>query len=285
MQVRFAVLRGICQTPAYVAHELGLFADAGLQSSLTVAATAWQAPAQLASRACEFAVMPWTRVACAARDEAPLVVCCGSGVEEAAIVVRHGLDPGAVRRVAVPREGGMKDLTALGLTDSLGWHDVDFLRMPSGDGAILALIGQAVDAAAMVEPYATMMEALGIGRVVKRTGDVWPGAPGCSLASRADCDHALQAAVVEVYVHAIARVHAQPDEAAEIAARYIGMRADWIRQALRVNRPDAEAVRNQRAIDAVLGVMARHGYLERPPADYLDLRALDALQLRRASVA
>lgn len=284
MQVRFTVLRGICQTPAYVAHELGMFRDAGLQSSLAVAATAWQAPAQLASGACEFAVMPWTRVACAERDEAPLVVCCGSGIEEAAIVVRSGLDAAAVRSVAVPREGGMKDLTALGLVDSLGWRDVEFLRMPSGDGAILALVGQAVDAASMVEPYATMMEALGIGRVVKRTGDVWPGAPGCSLACRADCDHALQAAVVDVYVRAIARVHAQPDEAADIAARYIGMRADWIRQALHVNRPDADAIRNQTAIDAVLRLMQQHGYVERPPADYLDLRALDA-RPHRASVA
>jgi hypothetical protein len=26
----------------------------------------------------------------------------------------------------------MKDLTALGLIDSLGWRDVDFLHMPSG---------------------------------------------------------------------------------------------------------------------------------------------------------
>ena len=26
-----------------------------------------------------------------------------------------------------------------------------------------------------------MSEALGIGTVVKRTGDVWKGAPGCSL--------------------------------------------------------------------------------------------------------
>jgi ABC-type nitrate/sulfonate/bicarbonate transport system substrate-binding protein len=104
MQVRFAVLRGICQTPAYVAHALGLFGETGLRSSLAVAATAWQAPAQLASGACEFAVMPWTRVACAERDEAPLVVCCASGIEEAALVVRSGRDPAAVRRVAVPRE-------------------------------------------------------------------------------------------------------------------------------------------------------------------------------------
>ncbi|HVM98420.1 MAG TPA: ABC transporter substrate-binding protein, partial [Candidatus Acidoferrales bacterium] len=176
MKVRFAVLRGICQTPAYVLHELGFLREQGLDTELSVAATAALTPAQLANRECEFAVMPWTRAACGTRDGTRLVVCCGSGVEEAAIVVRNGLEPAEVRRVAVPREGGMKDMTALGMVERLGWHDVEFLRMPSGDGAILALIGEAADAAAMVEPYATMMEELGIGRVVRRTGDVWPGA-------------------------------------------------------------------------------------------------------------
>ena len=61
-----------------------------------------------------------------------LVVVCGSGVEEAAIVVRAGLDVADVRRVAVPLRGGMKDLTAMALIDGLGWDGVEVLRQPVG---------------------------------------------------------------------------------------------------------------------------------------------------------
>ena len=36
-------------------------------------------------------------------------------------------------------------------------EDADRVRMPSGDGAILALVGQGADAASMIEPYATCL--------------------------------------------------------------------------------------------------------------------------------
>src|SRR5207249_5984702 len=100
--------------------------------------------------------------------------------EEAALVVRADISLDEVRTVAVPQEGGIKDLTAAALMRDLGWDDAMRVRMPSGDGAILALIGQAADAASMVEPFATALEEQGIGWVARRTGDVWPGAPGCS---------------------------------------------------------------------------------------------------------
>lgn len=93
-------------------------------------------------------------------------------MEEAAIVVRKEINPSNVRRVAVPLRGGMKDLTAMALIESLEWKDVEVIRLPSGDGAIISLFGRGADAASMVEPYATMMEALEVGTIVKRTGDV-----------------------------------------------------------------------------------------------------------------
>src|SRR5436853_4979581 len=96
-------------------------------------------PEQLCSGTADFAVMPWTRVATAEKNQAPLKAVCGSGFEEAAIVVRAGLTLDEVSSVAVPREGGMKDLTTMGLLDSLGWNRdrVKHLRFPSGDGAII----------------------------------------------------------------------------------------------------------------------------------------------------
>jgi len=70
--VRFTLLRGVCQIPAYVAYEAGLFADAGLDARLAIAPTAWMVPEHLLSGASDFAVIPWTRVAVADAGEAPL---------------------------------------------------------------------------------------------------------------------------------------------------------------------------------------------------------------------
>jgi NitT/TauT family transport system substrate-binding protein len=287
-KVRFALLRGICQTPAYVAYEKGFFADEGLDAQVSITPTAWMVPEQLLNGQSEFAVLPWTRVAAAERGEAPLKLLCGSGCEEAVIVVRKGLALSAVRSVAIPREGGMKDLTAMGLIDSLGWDQCELRRFPSGDGAIIAFVGEGADAASMVEPYATMMERLGIGTAVRRTGDVWRGAPGCSLsASAALIARApdLVQRVVGAYVRAAAFVDAEPDETARIAAPYIGMHADIVRGALALNRPDVNAIRNGAAMSMVLTLMQRLGYVDEVPRGFEDLRFLDHAQRRRTREA
>ncbi|HEV7735374.1 MAG TPA: ABC transporter substrate-binding protein [Candidatus Binatia bacterium] len=286
--VRFALLRGVCQLPAYVLHARGLLAARGIETRVEITPTAWLIPEQLGSGAADFGVLPWTRVAAAERGEAPLKVLCGSGYEEAAIVVRTGIEIDAVRSVAIPREGGMKDLTAMRLLDSLGWtrERVEHRRFPSGDGAILSLVGFGADAASMIEPYAAMMEHLGVGRVVRRTGDVWPGAPGCSLAAGATLigrDPTLVQTVVDAYVEAAQFVETHLDEAAEIGARFIGVHADIVRRALRVNRPNVDAVRSTDSMRKVLEFMRELGYVEALPRDFSDLQFLDRSQERRTS--
>lgn len=280
-KINFALLRGVCQTPAYVAYEKKFLADEGVDARLSISPTAWMIPEQLLSGASDFAVLPWTRVAAAEKGEAPLKIICGSGCEEAVIVVRKGLRPADVRVVAIPREGGMKDLTALGLVESMGWGKCELRRFPSGDGAIIAFVGEGADAASMVEPYAAMMERLEIGVSVRRTGDIWPGAPGCSLAASADLisrEPDLIQRVVNAYVRAAAFVNEYPDEAAQIASPYIGVHADTIQNALRVNRPDVNAVRNQESMRTILDFMLRLGYVEKIPEDYADLSFLDRAQ-------
>lgn len=281
--IRFALLRGVCQLPAYVGHEKGLFAARGLTSEVSITPTAWLIPEQLGSGAADFAVLPWTRVAATEEGDAPLRIVSGSGIEEAAVVVRTGLEVDEVRSVAIPREGGMKDLTALGLLKGLGWDDgsVEQRRFPSGDGAIICFVGGGADAASMIEPYATMMEHLGLGRVVRRTGDVWPGAPGCSLATtvaRVEQEPELVQQVVDAYVEAARFVDEHRDEAAAIAAGYIGVSAEIVREALDANRPSVDAVRNADAMTTVLHFMRDLGYIDAVPTSYQDLRFLDAAQ-------
>jgi len=286
--IRFSLLRGICQLPAYVAHETGLFQRAGLDARLTITPTAWMVPEQLSAGTTDFAVIPWTRIAAAEPGEAPLRALCGSGYEEAVLVIRAGLAPEDVRTIAIPREGGMKDLTAMGLIESLGWSHCEQRRFPSGDGAIIAFVGEGVDAASMVEPYAAMMERLGIGTAIRRTGDVWPGAPGCSLAASAalveEAPELVQR-VVDAYVEAAAFVDADPDAAARIASPYIGVRAETIRDALRVNRPNVEALRDRTAMTCVLELMRTLGYIDAIPDGFVDARFLDRTQRRVPSAA
>jgi NitT/TauT family transport system substrate-binding protein len=278
-KLKVALLRGICQTPAYAAYEQGFFRAEGLDVEVEVAATAWLVPHKLTAGDCQFAVMPWTRVAAAQGH--PFVLLAGAGYEEAAMVMRLGITEAEVRRVAIPLRGGIKDLTALGLIRSLGWKDIEILRQPSGDGAIIAFFGQGVDAASMVEPYATMMEILGVGRVIRRTGDLWKGAPGCALTTTVALKHSapdLVAGVVRAFVRGAAYVRQQPDQAAAIAARYIGIHPRMIRAALDTNQPNVDALRSQAAMDQILALMAYLGYVEGICSGFTDLSFLDSAQ-------
>jgi ABC-type nitrate/sulfonate/bicarbonate transport system substrate-binding protein len=282
-RVRFALLRGVCQLPAYVAVEQGFFAAQGIEAEPILAPTAWTVPERLREGEVEFAVMPWTRVATdAPRNGNRLVLLAGSGIDEAALVLRTGLAPEDVRRVAVPQEGGIKDLTAVALLRRLGWSDVRLVRQPSGDGAILSFVGLGADAAAMVEPYAAMLEFLGLGRVLLRTGDVWRGAPGCALTTTTALiarEPELVQRVVSAYVAAAWRVLEAPDEAARAGEAFIGVSARIVRRALEVNRPDPLAIKNDEPMSQILALMTDLGYQRGAAEEYRDLRFLSALGL------
>ena len=276
-KIVFALLRGVCQLPAYVAHAKGYLRDVDIDAELSIAPTAWTVPQRLVDGEVHFAVIPWTRVA-ADTSRNRLTLISGSGFEEAAMVVRNGMTVEQVTDVAVPNEGGIKDLTAMALVQRLGWQEVNIVRMPSGDGAILSFVGEGADAASMVEPYATMLEHLGLGHVIQRTGDVWPGAPGCSLTTTSNIIAAkpdLVQRMVGAYMRGARFADTNRDESAEIAEKYIGISAEIIRKALDANRPNPDAIRNQAAMDQVIGLMIQRGYIDKVPSGYKDLSFLD----------
>ena len=142
-KIVFALLRGVCQMPAYVAYAKGYLRDVGIDAELSIAPTAWTVPQRLVDGEVEFAVIPWTRVAADKSKANRLTLICGSGFEEAAMVVRNGMTVEEVTDVAVPNEGGIKDLTAMALVQRLGWQNANIVRMPSGDGAILSFVARA----------------------------------------------------------------------------------------------------------------------------------------------
>lgn len=95
--IQISLLRGVCQMPAYAAYEKGFFKEEGLNTELSIDPTAWMVPHKLLNGESHFAVIPWTRVAAAEDKDIPLVLICGSGFEEAAIVVRKEINPLYVR--------------------------------------------------------------------------------------------------------------------------------------------------------------------------------------------
>ena len=70
-------------------------------------------------------------------------------------------------------------------------------------------------------------------------------------------------------------MEASPEESAEIAEKYIGVSSEIIRKALKANRPNANAIRNQAAMDQVIDLMIERGYIDRPPTGYKNLSFLD----------
>ena len=280
-KIVFALLRGVCQLPAYVAHAKGFLRDVDIDAELSIAPTAWTVPQRLVDGEVHFAVIPWTRVAADKSTGNRLTLISGSGFEEAAMVVRNGMTVEQVKDVAVPNEGGIKDLTAMALVQRLGWQEANIVRMPSGDGAILSFVGEGADAASMVEPYATMLEHLGLGHVIQRTGDVWPGAPGCSLTTTSNIiaeNPDLVQRMVGAYMRGARFAKTNREELARIAAKYIGLSAEIIRKALDVNSPNPDAIRNQAAMDQVIDLMIQRGYIDRAPTGYKDLSFLDAAE-------
>jgi ABC-type nitrate/sulfonate/bicarbonate transport system substrate-binding protein len=131
----------------------------------------------------------------------------------------------------------------------------------------------------MVEPYATMFERMGIGRIVKRTGDAWPGAPGCSLACSAALikqDPDCVQRVVRAYIRAASWVLENTDEAAAIAAPIIGVHAQHTAAAIHANPVRVDGVRNSDTMRTILEFMKSLGYMHEVPEGFTDLRFMNA---------
>jgi ABC-type nitrate/sulfonate/bicarbonate transport system substrate-binding protein len=82
--------------------------------------------------------------------------------------------------------------------------------------------------------------------------------------------------VVDAYVAASLFVNENPDTAAEIGAPFIGVHVDIIRRALRVNRPNVDAIRNGTAMKQVLTLMQKLGYVQHLPQNFAELCFLDS---------
>jgi len=114
--------------------------------------------------------------------------------------------------------------------------------------------------------------------VIRRTADLWPKAPGCSLTTSARVireSPGLVESVVRAFCRGAQYVRESPDDAADIASRYIAVHPRFIREALLKNYPDVDALRSSAAMSKILDLMLQLGYLKKRPSEYLDLSFLD----------
>ena len=83
--------------------------------------------------------------------------------------------------------------------------------------------------------------------------------------------------MVRAFAFGAAFVAQNPEEASEIASRYIGVNRRFIREALRRNQPNVDALRNEKAMEGILHLMLELGYINGVPSNYMDLTFLDKI--------
>ncbi len=284
MYIKIGLIRGICQMPGYVAYDKGFFKEQGLNVSCSVDPTAWVLADKLISGDISFGIVPWTRVVSARDRGDKLVVVAGSGYEETATVVRRdanikNLSELKGKRISLPVEGGMKDLTSQALFKKydITPENTEILRLPSGDAAILALLSGRVDATTNVEPYATMVVELGMGKIIARGKDILPEVPGCSLTTT---ENFLQdnPDIVLKFIKAILKAekfcHKEPEEAAKISSRYIGISADIVREALKYNQPRTDITGSIDVMMQIVRLMKDLGYIKNTSQEFYNFELL-----------
>ncbi|ATZ61263.2 MAG: ABC transporter substrate-binding protein [Methanosarcinales archaeon Met12] len=284
MLINIGLIRGVCQMPAYIAHEKGFFKELGLDISYSINPAAWVLPAKLISGEISFGIIPWTRTVSARDNGDDMVVIAGSGYEEAATVVRR--DSGITRlselkgkRISLPAEGGMKDLTSQALFKKydITPENTEIIRLPSGDAAMLSLLSGRADATTNVEPYATMAVKLGIGKVIARGKDVLPKTPGCSITTTNEFiqDHPeMTLNFLKAILKAEEFCNKEAVEAAEISSKYTGISAEIIREALKYNQPRIDITGSIDAMMRIVRLMKELRYIETMSQDFYNFELL-----------
>src|SRR6185295_9998058 len=97
-----------------------------------------------------------------------------------------------------------------------------------------------------------------------------------------DREPEIVARVVRAYARGAKLVNEQPDLAAEIASRYIGINSRFIREALHAHGPNVDALRSSAAMHEIQRLMVDLGYMPKVTSGFLDLSFLDAVQAAAA---
>ncbi len=115
--------------------------------------------------------------------------------------------------------------------------DLDLRLMTGGGDAVSALMADAVDGIFVHSPYPEIAEFDKAGKVVVRSGEMWPNHACCCLvvSDKLIQEHPdLVKEILKIHIKATVYNVNYPDEAAQIYAERIGWDADKVKQSLKL---------------------------------------------------
>ncbi len=117
------------------------------------------------------------------------------------------------------------------LTDNgIDISKVDIKAMGPGD-ATIALTAKQIDAVFLPHPAPSLLEAQGNGKSVVQSGEMWPGHACCVLLVSGKLikeNPELVKEIIKIHIKATEYIYDNPEEAAEIASRKLGMSKEII---------------------------------------------------------
>jgi NitT/TauT family transport system substrate-binding protein len=115
-------------------------------------------------------------------------------------------------------------------------RDVDMKAMGPGEAG--SAIGvKAVDAVFLPSPHPEMIEEAGNGKIVEWSGSMWPDHACCCLVASGEMIEKhpeIVKQIIRTHIKATEYEKEHPDEAAEIAAKWIGVDASTIKHSLKM---------------------------------------------------
>ncbi len=243
--VRIGTLRNdLHQVAYYVAREKGFFTEEGLDVREGGAFNA--GPEEMSAFSAGELDMGYAGTApivtFAGQDMADVKIVAQANLVGSAIVVRNGLEAEDVaalkgRTIAVPGYSTVQDFLLRTALKKAGMSDKDVnIIVVKPPEMIPALAGGQVDAAVAWEPYPSMMVNQKAGRVLIRSGKIWPHHPCCMLVADADFlrrNPDTVKRVVAAHVKATKYIRDNPLEAADMAHLFTGQPAEVARAAMK----------------------------------------------------
>ena len=259
------------QLAYYVARENGYFKDEGLDVRETGTFNA--GPEEMSAFSAGQLDIGFVGTApvmtFAGQDMADVKAVAGVNRVGSAIVIRNGLEGDDVtslkgHTVAVPGYSTMQDFLlriALGKA-RVDAHDLTIMTLKPPEMA-QALASARIDAFIAWEPYPTMTVAQGGGRVLEESSKIWPHHPCCLVVVDSTFlakDRDTVQRFVRAHEKATQFIKDNPDEAADMAARFTGQDRDVAKKAMATIEYDTSL--DQKAIQRYAAYLNEMGVIK-----------------------
>lgn len=270
--IRLAYLNNdLHQLAVFVALEEGFYKEAGLD--VQVAGVFNSGPEEMSAFAARSLDMGYVGLAPAinavANNNVPIQALALVNNEGSAIVVgRQSFIQSPVdlkgKIVAIPGYGNVQDvlLRQALLNSKLEFKDVKITVLKPPE-MLQALARGDIGAFVAWEPYPSMAEAQGIGKVLLSSDQIWADHPCCILTGNKDFLNKNPVAVtklIKVHEQATDFIKNKPEEAIRIGVKYTGLEPEIVRAAL--SRIEYESTINTEQLKHYVSVLNKLGFIK-----------------------